>query len=232
MGFEPLNELEQAMLLAASQESARPAFYRLLLNSDLWVLGELTDRISIETVENAGKKYHPVFTAEQRIDALVREPIPRFAMNGRLLFASTRGADFVINPGSELVKTLSPEEVAWFLAEQRSAPGTLIVAQPKVHPKRLVKALCVLFTSRSLIRAAHLVYVAREGIDAEGHPMIGLVADADIPRLAGEIIAVAEEALPGTLVDVVWLNPTGPLDPLQKHVLSVPPFYRRTATLN
>jgi hypothetical protein len=232
MAFEPENELEQAMLLAASQEPARARFYRLLLDSELVALGELSERISIQTVENEGRQYHPVFTSERRVDAFVREPQPRFHLNGRVLFESTRGASFVINPGSELVKTLSPEEIAWCIDQGQALTGNIVVAQPKVFPTRLVKALCVLFTSRALIRAAHLVYVAREGIDREGHPMIGLVADADVPRLANEIFAVAAEALPGTLIDVVWLNPDGPLDPLQKHMLSIAPFYKRTLTLN
>jgi hypothetical protein len=232
MGFEPENELEQAMLLAASQESARARFYRLLLDSELVALGQLGETMSLEVVENNGQKYHPVFTADRRVDAFLREPLPCFRLNGRVLFESTRGASFVINPGSELVKTLSPEEIAWCLDQGKALSGNLVIAQPKVFPKRLVKALCILFTSRALIKAAHLVYVAREGIDREGHPMIGLVADADVPRLANEIFQVAAEALPGTVVDVIWLNPDGPLDPLQKHMLSTAPFYQRTLTLN
>jgi len=232
MAFEPENELERAMLRASTQESARPEFYRLLLDSELVVLGEAGDTgMSIETVANAGKRFHPVFTSPRRCEGFAPGQMPRFRMLARALFESTRGAAFVINPGSELTKTLAPEEIAWCLQRAHSQAG-LIVAQPKVHPKRLVKALCVLFTSRALISAAHLAYVAREGIDGEGHPMIGLVADGDVPRLANEIFEVAREALPGTTIDVVWLNPDGPLNPLQKHLLSVAPFYKRTLRLN
>jgi hypothetical protein len=151
--------------------------------------------------------------------------LPNFAISGRTLFEATRGAQFVINPGSGMGKTLSAEEIAWCL---QSFPSTsLIVAQPKVFPTKLIKALCVLFTSRTLIRAAHLVYVAREGIDQEAHPMIGLEADGDVPRLAQEIFAAAEAVLPAVPVEVVYLDPKSELDPFQKHVLSVPPFYQR-----
>jgi hypothetical protein len=232
MGFVPGNELEQAMLLAASNETARPDFYRLLLASELVALGEMGERLSIETVENNGKLYHPLFTSDARVRDFSRTPMAQFRINGLALFKSTRGASFVINPGSELVKTLSPEEITWCLASLSAPSGSIVVAQPKVFPKRLVKALCVLFTSRTLIKSAHLVYVAREGVDREAHPMIGLVADEDVPRLAKEIFAVAAEVLPGTVVDVVWLNPEGPKDPLQNHLMNVPPFYKRTATLN
>lgn len=232
MVFTPENELERAMLLAASQPSARPDFYRLLLASELVVMGELGQSLSLETVENAGVKYHPVFTAVSRITAIAAADAPHFKMQGRVLFEATRGAPFVINPGSEVGKTVTPEEVAWFLETFTSGHGDLIVAQPRVFPTKLVKALCVLFTSRSLIRAAHLVYVARQGIDREGHPMIGLEADGDVPRLAQEIFEIAQAVLPGEPLEVVYLNPSKALDPLQTHLQSVAPFYRRTLPMN
>ncbi len=230
MSFEPENRLEKAMLLAASQESARPEFYRLLLESELTVLGELGESMSLETVANGGRQFHPVFTSEKRLRQFVPQPMPSFRMQGRVLFASTRGASFVLNPGAELGKTLEPEEIAYLL-DQPHQPS-FVVAQPKVFPTKLVKALCVLFTSRSLIKAAHLAYIAQEGVDKIAHPLIGLEAESDVPRLIHEIQAVAAEALPGTPVDVVYLSPDGPLNPLQNHLLSIAPFYKRTLTLN
>lgn len=232
MTFAPENELEKAMQLAASEQSAHPAFYRLLLDSDLIVLGELVGSgMSLDAVENGGVRYHPLFTSPTRLDGLPTTR-PHFRMRGRILFESTRGGAFVINPGSELGKTLSAEEIAWFLDAFRPGRGDLIVAQPKVYPTKLVKALCVLFTSRQLIRAAHLVYVAREGIDREAHPMIGLEAEGDVPRLAQEIIEIADNVTSGQPIEVVYLDTTGPLDPLQKHLLSLPAFYQRTLPKN
>ncbi len=229
MTFTAETDLEKAMLHAASQESARPDFYRLLLDSELTVLGELGERMSLDTMSNGSGNFHAVFTAPIRLSSVGPAGVSSFRMTGWMLFESTRGAQFVINPGAELGKTLSAEEIAWMLDAFRSGRGNLVVAQPKVFPTKLVKAFCVLFTSRSLIRAAHLVYVARDGIDTEGHPMIGLEADGDVPRLAQEIIDINDAILPGRPIEVVYL-PEGPLDPLQKHLLSVPPFYKRTLT--
>lgn len=231
MAFTPENELEKALLLAASQQVAPAVFYNQLLNSELLVLGELGEEMSLETVENSGQKYHPVFSSTKRLNDFLQTPMPSFRMPCRALFQFTRGASFVINPRSELTKTLSPDEITWCLEKFPPRSGDIIVAQPKVFPTKLVKALCVLFTSRSLIRAAHLVYVAREGIDTEAHPMIGLEASADVPRLAQEIIALYDAVFPGMPIEVVYL-PDGPLDPLQKHLLSVPPFYRRALLTN
>jgi hypothetical protein len=232
MAFLPENELEKTMLRAASDQSARPDFYRLLLTSELWLIGELGEGMSLETVQNNGVSYHPVFTALSRLKALAPDDCPHFKLAGRVLFEATRGARFVINPGSEFGKTMTPEEIAWFLGAFAQGRGDIIVAQPKVFPTKLVKSLCILFTSRSLIRAAHLVYVARDGIDQEAHPMIGLEADGDVPRLAQEIFEIAEAVLPGAPIEVVYLDTTKQLDPLQTHLLSVPPFYRRMLAMN
>jgi hypothetical protein len=231
MAITPENELEQAMLTAVTDASAHAAFYRLLLSSDLVVLGSYGETMSLETVRGPAGECHPVFTSDARVTALIKDAAPRFTIQGRNLFEITRGARFVLNPGSAPDRILSAEEIAWSL-EQFPPPAELIVAQPKVYPVNLVKALCVLFTSRAAIKAAHLVYVAREGIDSEAHPMIGLEADGDVPRLAQEIFAAAEAVLPGTAIEVVYLDTGAPLPPLQKHLLSVPPFYGRALSPN
>jgi hypothetical protein len=231
MAFTPENELEKAMLLAAADDSARPAFYRLLLNSDLVVLGELGETMSLETVSNGKESFHPVFTSRKRLDDFTSEAMANFTIPGGALLHSTRGAQFVINPGADVGKRLTADEIAWLLETFRPAGNELIVAQPKVLPKTLLKALCVLFTSRSLIKAAHLTYVARDGVDKEGHPLIGLEADGEVPRLVQEIFEAAAAVLPGKPIEVVYL-PEGPLNPLQEHLLSVPPFYKRTLTTN
>jgi len=224
MAFTPANVLEEALLRAGSQDSARPEFYRRLLSSNLTVLGKFGDSMSIETVSNEQGNFHPIFTSEERVKDFMAAELPHFSIDARTLFENTRGAQFVINPAS-VGKILSADEIAWCL---QAFPSTaIIVARPKIFPVKLVKALCVLFTSRSLIRAAHLVYVAREGVDQEAHPMIGLEADGDVPRLAQEIFVAAEAALPGTPIEVVYIDPQSELDPLQKHMLSVPPFYQR-----
>ena len=246
MIFVPENSLEEAMLLAASHEQARPHFYRLLMESELLVLGDPGSpeavgtllhggRLALDAVANDGKTYHPIFTSAQRMQHFAGAPVSYFRMLGRILFAGARGAHFVINPKSELGKTLVPEEIAYWMAQlQATQPIPVRVGQPKVYPKKLVKALCVLFISRSLIVEARLAFVARDDGSEPPRPLIGLIADGDVPRLVQEIFEVAATALPGTPIDVVYIDPQGPLDPLQKHILSIAPFFRRApgSTLN
>jgi hypothetical protein len=58
------------------------------------------------------------------------------------------------------------------------------------------------------------------------------IDDGDEPRLAQEIFQAAEIALPGMPIEVVYVDARSPLEPLQKHLLSVPPFYARPLPLN
>ena len=231
MAFTPENDLEKAMLQAAVDPSAQADFYRLLLNSELVALGSMGVTMSLETVRGPAGEFHPVFTSPARVQMLIREPTPRFTIPGRQLFEIASGGQFVINPGSKPDKIMTAAEVAWCL---QTFPPTaeLVIAQPKVYPTKLVKGLCILFTSRSAIKAAHLVYVARTGLDTTAHPMIGVEADGDLPLLAQEIFEAADTVLPGTPIEVVYLDPNRPLEPLQKHLLSVPPFYRRMFSTN
>jgi hypothetical protein len=230
MAFTPENELEATMLRAASDPSVRTDFYRQLLGSNLTVIGIFGEQMSIETVSNERGIFHPIFTSPTRMKEFVPTEMPTFSISARSLFELTRGAQFVINPGSAMGKTLSVDEIDWFL--KSFPPANLVIVQPKVHPSKLVKALCVLFTSRQLIRAAHLVHVVREGVDQEPHPMIGLEAEGDVPRLAQEIFEAAEAVNPDLPVEVIYINPQGELDSLQKNILSVAPFYKRTLPPN
>jgi hypothetical protein len=233
MTFKPENRLEEIMLLAASQADAHPRFYRALMEAELIVPGKAGKTLVIQTVAHQGKPYHPVFTSMARLSAFSEEPVEHFTISGRTLFEIARGASFVINPLSDIGKLLVPEEIEYWLEQLRDeqAGRRLVVGQPDVRPKKLIKALCVLFTSRSLVRAAHLVYVAREGSRLPAHPLIGIVAEGDTAKLAREIFEAAKTAMPKTAVDVMVLDEKNPKLPLEKHLLSVAPFFKRTVDL-
>ncbi|MDE2495535.1 MAG: enhanced serine sensitivity protein SseB C-terminal domain-containing protein [Alphaproteobacteria bacterium] len=240
MSFVPENKLEEAMLQAVSHARSRPLFYRLLMESDLYVLGEASgpdgsdtltggELLNIDSITRDGKSYHPVFTSQTRMNAFLPEPRSYFLLRGRALFECTRGAFFVLNPNSDVGKVLAPDEITYWLAHAHSAADQtdIVVGQPYVYPKKLIKALCVLFMSRSRIAAARLAYAAPAGSREAAYPLIGLEADGDVPRLAQEIFEVAATALPRTRIDVVYLDPNVPGTPLQQHLLSLAPFYRR-----
>jgi hypothetical protein len=226
--FAPENELEQALLCTASNSSAAPELYRHLLESNLIVLGTMGERLALDTVKNELGFFHPIFTSQTRLDVFRAGDAPSFQIWGRALLEATRGAQFIINPRSDLTKTLMPEEISWCLENFRNI--SIAVLKPQTYPTKLIKALCVLFTNRRQLHTARLTYVATQGSDNGAHIVIGIEADGDISRLAQEISAAAAITNPGFPVDVAYLSTQGAVHPLQKHLLTIKPFFERVPT--
>jgi hypothetical protein len=125
--FEPFNRLERLMQSAASNPAKIPDFYRALLDSELYILApeaELGRRslkpheaINIATVEFKGKKWHPAFTAPERVSAYLKEPETCLEAKARDLFALLPpGSNFWLNPQSECQKPLPGDEIALLLS--------------------------------------------------------------------------------------------------------------------
>jgi hypothetical protein len=247
MSFVPGNRLEDAMMRAASDTAARTEFYRLLLDSELFVIGNIkgddpdkpelalaeAEGLSIETIAYEGKTYHPLFTSQERLRGFLRAAMPYFSMQGRALFECTRGASFLLNPGSEVSKILAPDEIGYVLEHVKpNAAVNIVLSTPKAYPKKLVQALCVLFVSRSQVISAHLAYVSRDGDGGEPHPLIAILADGDIQILIQEIFATAALAMPGVVIDVIGIDPDAQLDSFRRQLVDIAPFYRRMPPSN
>ena len=113
--FEPVNALETLMQSAAADTAKIPDFYRALLDSELYILAPETElepgrrrslkpheAINVATVEFKGKKWHPAFTAPERISAYLKEPETCLEAKARDLFALLPpGSNFWLNPQSE-----------------------------------------------------------------------------------------------------------------------------------
>ncbi len=121
MTFIPENALETALVAANNDSAAQPDFYRLLLASEVLLLGKTDPPITsagfqvtgpgtkllLGEVSWKGEQYHPVFSAQSRLMAFRPQAEASFWMIGRDLFTHTPGARFLLNPGSELMWTLS-----------------------------------------------------------------------------------------------------------------------------
>src|SRR5262249_52101067 len=121
MLFIPENELEKALVRAAKEPGAAPDFYRLLLSSDLLVLGSVEGHENDTEVFNAeagsnvrlipgvkdGAQYLPVFSSLARMQDYVKQESKYLSVNGRALLDLTRGAPVILNPASEYGKELT-----------------------------------------------------------------------------------------------------------------------------
>ena len=254
MTFLPENALEAALMRAASNASdptARTEFYRLLLESDLYVIGpagpkatepreavlETDTALVIASVSYKDRQYHPVFTSVSRLETFAREAVTYYGINGRILFETATKAHFLLNPGSDYGKELLPDEIDTLL-NPMAKPKTktmvmqeeteVLLGQPAVYPHALVKALKASFANRPDVLNAHLLQIAFQRREEPPHPLIGVESTGEWQPLFQEIARVASVVDPMGIVDAVPINRDNRTDTLVAALLEVPPFYTRS----
>ena len=245
MSFVPENDLEKALMRAPNEPAARPEFYRLLLESDLYVIGQVEgrapgegrhtvaagERLQLMSSEAKGQQFIPVFSALVRLQAYVRDERRYLSLNGRSLFEMTGGASFVLNPGSEYGKELLPQEIAGLLhppgqTVTMEKPTKVLIGQPAVYPRDLVDALKAAFARRPEVLNAYLVQIAYEGTDQPPHPLIGVETTGDWQSLSQEVGHVVNALGSDLPVDAVPID-RARADGLSASLLNTAPFYTR-----
>lgn len=245
MAFQPENDVEIALLRAAQNPDSTTELFRMMLNSDLLVLGTVagqesaTQKISLEpggklqlvVGEKNGEKFLPLFTSMTRMQAYLKEPGPKetnkfLAVNGRALLDLTRGAPVTLNPGSELARDFTPEEIA------RILDSAMLQGRPKVNlglevfPPNMVEVLTALFAKDTGVSAAWMIGVEFADRGGERHPLVGIETSGDMAALMGEIDRAAQVSLPGLVFDVQRVDRARPLG-MADALLQTEPFYQR-----
>ena len=173
MPFIPENELERALVKAAKNPVSGPDFYRLLLETDLLVLGtalgqeNATEKfrvapggqVNLVTGLRNAQTFLPVFSSLLRMQEYVKKETRYLSINGRALLELTRGAPVILNPASEYGKEFTPREIAYLLdpSALRGAPRTIIGEAE--YPIPLVESLTEVFAARPDIEAAWMIQV-------------------------------------------------------------------------
>jgi len=127
--FEPNDDLEALMQAAVKDTGRIPAFYKTLLQTEIYVLAPETpmkpgqrrsvkfrEKLNIATVEFHGLKWHPAFTSKSRISDYLKEPEVCLGAVAKNLFEMLPGSNFWLNPLSECQKPLPASEVALLLS--------------------------------------------------------------------------------------------------------------------
>jgi hypothetical protein len=123
--FEPENGLEALMQAAGKDPDVAPAFYRALLEAEIYILTpeapikpgrrrslKAQEEINVATVEFQGMRWHPAFTSKKRISDYVKEPEACLGAAARNLFEILPNSNFWLNPLSECQKPLPATEIA------------------------------------------------------------------------------------------------------------------------
>lgn len=248
MSFSPVNKLERLLIDAAEDPAARPAFYREILDEELFVITEgqtpererefVTDKdtsFQLRLLEIEDKLYVPIFTSVERISAIIPNKMGFAAMKGRDVLAMLRGKELVLNPGADYGKMFSPEEVEGILdgsifnPQERLGAGTkILIGEPAEFPQHIADALSSYFKRSHEVKTAYLALAFVDEADKQPDTMIGLEASGDWNRIVEEAGLVVRQVIkPGEAVGFVHVGESSDdfvSSFLRQHIK---PFYKR-----
>lgn len=240
MLFVSENRLEEALVQAVKNPAAAPDFYRLLLESDLLVLGtvegqeDATSQFSLEpggqlalvTGERNGERFLPVFSSLTRMQAYVKEESRYLSVNGRALLDLTRGAPVILNPGSDYGRELTPEQIAQLLDSSPSPAGHRVAMGEADYPLALMQVLTAVFAKDAGVQTAWIISITPDGPGGQSHPLVGIETTGDMAALAAEIERTAQDKLPGMMFDLQRVDRARPQH-MANALLATQPFYQR-----
>lgn len=243
MPFISENALEKALVQAVKSPASAPDFYRLLLESELLVLGTADGfetasdafdvgpggKLRLVTGVKNGAAFLPVFSSLPRMQEYVKQESKYLRVNGRDLLELTRGTRVTLNPASEYGKEFAPQEIARLLNPATPIPQQTVIIGDTPYPMPLVEVLNQVFTARPDVEAAWMIQVSFANRE-QPHPLVGVELNT---RVEGEwqslmhaVVAAAEQSLPGTVFDLQRIDRSRP-NSLTDALLQAAPFYRR-----
>lgn len=239
MLFISENELERALVKAVKSPASAPDFYRLLLESDLLVMGTVEGqenaseefalaaggRVNLVTGVKNGGTFVPVFSSLARMQEYVKQETKYLRINGGALLDLTRGAPVTLNPASEFGREFTPWEVGQLLDPPANRGQSRTITGHADYPVPLAETLETVFAARPDIEAAWMIQVTFADRD-QPHPLVGVETAGDWPSLMQAIEAAAERNISGMVFDLQRIDRARP-NSLTDALLQVPPFYQR-----
>lgn len=233
-GFTPLNELEELLVAAATDPTARPRFCRALLDNDLFVLAIHDESgIRIQTARRGDEDIVPVFSSLPRLEEFAREvglaEYKHEQGTGRELLTILETAHVVLNPVSDYGKEFYPREIRAILdgselkrlkiiGIDESQPA--LFSQPSTYPQELVDDLKASFAFGKAVKRAYLAQIHQT---KNRRPQLVVGIEADEHYRPDEAMEIARESLADD--EFITFLRIGS-DPLSTHLLrDTKPFY-------
>lgn len=246
--FEPANNLEQVLLLAAQDPQYRLAFYHELMQAQLLVLTntpEGAEAGEVTVAEGTEVQLHmlhdgriPIFSSEDRIYeggpqqgevSFLRVPAPGF-------FQMTQGAECVLNPFSPFGKLLVAPEIEDMMTGrifnqptegegQPEGPQAQLVPLPE-PPAGLAGALREFCAQQPHIMMAFLAQVQIEGEEAPSRMLLAFHVEGEDMNFLNDMGPAIQEHLEQQAIDVARLSPD-PNEPLTAFFNQQEPVYVR-----
>lgn len=244
--FQPENVLEQLLLLAATQEDARPAFYQALLQEEILMIlapmegiepGEVTltegQEIQLQVL-NDGKL--PIFSSVPRLTdgGIDNGPVSYVRIPGHAFFNMIQGQDCVLNPFSPAGKLLPKDELAALLAGQLTGPlspaggdAQVLLSQPAETPQAIADAVAAWAAGQDHIEAAYLAQMQVATNPDVPRLLLAFVSNNPDPSFMQELGPVLEGKTDVyQFVDLMLLNLESE-EGVNPYFKTIEPFYRK-----
>jgi hypothetical protein len=147
----------------------------------------------------------------------------------------TRGADLILNPGSEFGKEFTKAEIEslldgsiWKPSERYVAKEEtkIMIGQPSNYPKELMDALARYFRKTKEVKRAYLAHFFNPERDEKPHTLIGVEMSGDWDLVMSGAGMVARDVhIPDPPVDFIQITGKGGVEDYFKR--DCKPFYER-----
>ena len=252
--MEAQNALEATLAKAAEDPASRPAFYRMLLDSKVFVIGNsdlpaseggVVDSVTVPSgamlsivnwQKADGTPVVPFFASLASLQRALDEEARYMELPAKSLFELTLGEWLVMNPASPCWKEFSPTEIKALLetgmnhtANSRTVEKEtqVLLGQPRHYPAEMVSALTKLLEMHPVIVAAYLCLMHDQSANEQPSLVVGFVSDGDPTEALREAGSVAADTAPrGQAVEFVLIKPEE--QGISQYMLDeVRPFYQR-----
>ena len=254
----PANKLEQALHQAAIDEAKVEDFYKLMMESRVFILGtpagDITDPEFVLTEDDELMINHwesdedkspviPFFTSLQTLQKVIPEDEPYLEVPTEALFRMTLGIPMVLNPNTDFGMEFSPEDVVSLLGSDTVDNAEELLDQGEYdeagiyldtlakQPEKLIETLTTILKDHSEVEMAYLAVIHEPSEDPEPHLLVGLLGAADLDdtvEAIAERIPEADNDSPFEMFDFFTINDQDP-DISNFLTEQVEPFYRSPA---
>lgn len=246
MPFEPENVLEQLLLLAATDENARPAFYQALLQEEILMILAPSEVIAEgEVVLSEGQEIQlqiladgklPIFTSVPRLTdgGVENGPVSYVRLPGHAFFNMVQGQDCVLNPFSPAGKLLPKDELAALLAGQLTGPlspnggdAQVLLNQPAEFPSAVAEALSAWAVTQPHVEAAYLAQMQLADNPDVPRLLLAFVSNSPDPAFMQELGPVLQGQTDAyQFVDLMLLDMTSE-EGVNPYFRTIEPFYKK-----
>lgn len=211
---ETKNELETLLEQAAIEPGHRPAFFRVLLESTVWVPGAAAEGEAVveesavdlqHWEKDDGASVIPFFTSLEALQQSVTDEQSFVAMPARTLFAMTLGETLFLNAKLPTGKEFMPNEIKHLLGEEGTPLSTqtvieggesLLLSEVAEPPAQMIDSLTTLFKTLKTVKRAYLCSI-KDSAEAPANLLIGLEVEGEIEAVIQATGSVATDTLPG-----------------------------------